>query len=96
MVILNNIKLTSRWRFGNFLSKLSQLQSIESLTSPQVYKQDSPLVPEVMRDHQSHDVLLMCVNCHQDSNHHDFGLRKELEVECDAPIGTADDVKVCQ
>jgi exonuclease 3'-5' domain-containing protein 2 len=21
--------------------------------------------PEVMRDHQSHDVLLMCTNCHQ-------------------------------
>ena len=47
-----------------------------------------------MRDHQSHDVLLMCISCHQDSNLHDFGLRKELEAECDAPIGTADDVKV--
>ena len=42
--MLNDIKLTSRWRFVNFLSsQLSQLQSIESLTSPQVYKQDSPL-----------------------------------------------------
>ena len=51
---------------------------------------------EVMRDHQSHDVLLMCINCHQESNLHDFGLRKVLEAECDAPIGTADDVKVCQ
>ena len=49
-----------------------------------------------MRDHQSHDVLLMCVHCHQESNLHDFGLRKALEEECDAPIGTADDVKVCQ
>ena len=49
-----------------------------------------------MRDHQSHDVLLMCINCHQESNLHDFGLRKALEAECDAPIGTADDVKVCQ
>ena len=47
-----------------------------------------------MRDHQSHDVLLMCIGCHQESNLHDFGLRKMLEVECDAPIGTADDVKV--
>ena len=52
------------------------------------------LFPEVMRDHQSHDVLLMCISCHQESNLHDFGLRKELEAECDAPIGTADDVKV--
>ena len=24
--------------------------------------------PDVMRDHQSHDVLLMCLNCHQQSN----------------------------
>ena len=51
---------------------------------------------EVMRDHQSHDILLMCINCHQESNLYDFGLRKALEAECDAPIGTADDVKVCQ
>ena len=29
--------------------------------------------PEVMRDHQSHDVLLMCVHCHQRSNLHDLG-----------------------
>jgi hypothetical protein len=47
-----------------------------------------------MRDHQSHDVLLMCVSCHQTSNRHDFTLRKELESECDAPIGTEEDVKV--
>ena len=26
------------------------------------------LFPEVMRDHQSHDVLLMCLDCHQKSN----------------------------
>ena len=30
--------------------------------------------PEVMRDHQSHDILLMCVNCHQKSNLHDLGI----------------------
>ena len=30
--------------------------------------------PEVMRDHQSHDVLLMCVHCHQKSNLHDLGM----------------------
>jgi hypothetical protein len=29
--------------------------------------------PEVMRDHQSHDILLLCVNCHQKSNLHDLG-----------------------
>ena len=30
--------------------------------------------PEIMRDHQSHDVLLMCVSCHQNNNLHDLGI----------------------
>ena len=30
--------------------------------------------PEIMRDHQSHDVLLMCVSCHQSSNLQDLGI----------------------
>ena len=30
--------------------------------------------PEIMRDHQSHDVLLLCVACHQTSNLHDLGI----------------------
>ncbi len=47
-----------------------------------------------MRDHQSHDVLLMCLPCHQRSNLHDYSLRRTLEAECDAPIGTEEDVKV--
>ena len=40
-----------------------------------------------MKDHQSHDVLLMCVPCHQLSNIHDTELRRELAELCDAPIG---------
>ena len=40
-----------------------------------------------MKDHQSHDVLLMCVRCHQLSNIHDAELRRELAELCDAPIG---------
>lgn len=50
--------------------------------------------PEIMRDHQSHDILLMCVQCHQRSNLHDYDLRHALAEECNAPIGTDEDVKV--
>jgi len=50
--------------------------------------------PAVMKDHQSHDVLLMCVKCHQKSNMYDADLRKKLSEECNAPIGTETDVKL--
>jgi len=50
--------------------------------------------PAVMKDHQSHDVLLMCVRCHQRSNMYDADLRKKLSEECSAPIGTETDVKL--
>jgi len=52
--------------------------------------------PTVMKDHQSHDVLLMCMRCHQSSNMHDVSMRRELGSECNAPIGTDNDVKVCE
>lgn len=50
--------------------------------------------PEVMRDHQSHDVLLLCVSCHQRSNLKDIKLRQELAQMCNAPIGTEEDIKI--
>jgi len=50
--------------------------------------------PTVMKDHQSHDVLLMCVQCHQKSNLYDLDVRKYLADTCEAPIGTEEDVKV--
>jgi len=50
--------------------------------------------PEIMRDHQSHDVLLFCIECHQRGNCFDLSLRQKLALECDAPIGTEEDVKV--
>ena len=50
--------------------------------------------PSVMKDHQSHDVLLMCVRCHQKSNMYDAEMRKFLSEECNAPIGTETDVKL--
>ena len=46
-----------------------------------------------MRDHQSHDILLTCVMCHQRSNLYDSSMRAQLAEEGGAPIGTESDVK---
>ncbi|XP_043234842.1 exonuclease 3'-5' domain-containing protein 2-like isoform X1 [Amphibalanus amphitrite] len=58
---------------------------------PQEYRKH---FPEIMKSHQSHDVLLMCVSCHQESNSLDLKMRQRLAEECHAPIGTEADVKV--
>ena len=43
--------------------------------------------PPSIKSHQSHDTLVLCVGCHVDSNWHDLKLRRQLEAECDAPLG---------
>lgn len=50
--------------------------------------------PDILKDHQSHDVVLLCVECHQTSNLHDQVFRHKLSKEFSAPIGTEQDVKV--
>ncbi|XP_046487671.1 exonuclease 3'-5' domain-containing protein 2 [Neodiprion pinetum] len=42
--------------------------------------------PVVMKEHQSHDVLLLCPTCHQISNMQDIRMRKRLAEMCDAPL----------
>lgn len=42
----------------------------------------------VMKDHTSHDVLLLCSRCHQLSNMHDLRLRLKLAAQCDAPLAS--------
>lgn len=39
-----------------------------------------------MKNHASHDVILLCPHCHQTSNMHDLKLREKLATECDAPL----------
>ncbi|XP_045615854.2 exonuclease 3'-5' domain-containing protein 2 [Procambarus clarkii] len=50
--------------------------------------------PDILKDHQSHDVVLLCLECHRLSNLHDNALRYLLAKEFKAPIGTEQDVKV--
>ncbi|XP_053680516.1 exonuclease 3'-5' domain-containing protein 2 [Anopheles nili] len=42
--------------------------------------------PVVMKEHVSHDVLLLCADCHQRSNIVDERLRQELATLCEAPL----------
>lgn len=43
-----------------------------------------------MKDHTSHDILLLCPNCHQLSNMTDLGVRNRLAHECAAPFTHAE------
>ncbi|CAF4896887.1 unnamed protein product [Pieris macdunnoughi] len=49
--------------------------------------------PEVMKDHSSHDVLLLCVSCHQRSNMLDQAVREHLARLCDAPFADHEKAK---
>ncbi|XP_033113079.1 exonuclease 3'-5' domain-containing protein 2-like [Anneissia japonica] len=40
--------------------------------------------PKKMRHHSSHDVLLLCIDCHLESWNHDQFLRRQLANECNA------------
>lgn len=42
--------------------------------------------PDVMKSHASHDIVLLCLNCHQKSNIYDHMLRLKLERLCNAPL----------
>ncbi|CAL4069078.1 unnamed protein product, partial [Meganyctiphanes norvegica] len=50
--------------------------------------------PDILKDHQSHDVVLLCLPCHRTSNMHDNNFRYKLAEDFEAPIGQEGDVKV--
>lgn len=52
---------------------------------------DRSILPQ---DHKSHDILLLCLDCHAECNAHENELRIQLAIQCDAPVGTERDVKV--
>ncbi|CAH2069038.1 unnamed protein product, partial [Iphiclides podalirius] len=49
--------------------------------------------PEIMKEHSSHDVVLLCVGCHQRSNALDQAVRERLAADCGAPLSTHPDGK---
>ncbi|XP_020375184.1 exonuclease 3'-5' domain-containing protein 2 isoform X1 [Rhincodon typus] len=52
--------------------------------------------PVQMKDHNSHDVLLLCTACHAASNYYDNVLKQQLAVEFNAPIGCEENVRLLE
>ncbi|XP_042856535.1 exonuclease 3'-5' domain-containing protein 2-like isoform X2 [Penaeus japonicus] len=50
--------------------------------------------PDILKTHQSHDVILLCSDCFQTSNSEDDLLRTQLMKEFDAPIGIEHDDQI--
>lgn len=42
--------------------------------------------PECMKSHSSHDILLLCLDCHRTSHIADNCLRDQLAIMCKAPL----------
>ncbi|KAM8921632.1 exonuclease 3'-5' domain-containing protein 2 [Pelodytes ibericus] len=60
---------------------------------PHEYRRHFPIQ---MKDHNSHDVLLLCTSCHAVSNYHDTSLKQRLSDEFSAPIGCEEGVRMLE
>ncbi|XP_063296231.1 exonuclease 3'-5' domain-containing protein 2 [Pelobates fuscus] len=60
---------------------------------PHEYRRHFPIQ---MKDHNSHDVLLLCTSCHAVSNYHDASLKQRLSEEFNAPIGCEEGVRMLE
>lgn len=52
--------------------------------------------PNEMKDHNSHDILLLCTSCHAASNVHDGFLKQQLAEEFAAPQGCEEGVRLLE
>ncbi|KAM7159144.1 exonuclease 3'-5' domain-containing protein 2 [Molossus nigricans] len=52
--------------------------------------------PVEMKDHNSHDVLLLCTSCHAISNYYDNHLKQQLAKEFQAPIGSEEGLRLLE
>ena len=57
---------------------------------PHEYRKHFPIE---MKDHNSHDVLLLCTSCHAISNYYDNHLKQQLAREFQAPIGSEEGLR---
>ena len=58
-----------------------------------VYMYVSRLFPPKLKEHLSHDVLLMCIVCHQVANVHNAQLKREIEREHGVPVESSQKFK---
>ncbi|XP_073698666.1 exonuclease 3'-5' domain-containing protein 2 [Garra rufa] len=52
--------------------------------------------PAEMKDHNSHDILLLCTSCHAASNVHDGVLKQQLAEEYSAPQGCEEGIRLLE
>nr|XP_020459872.1 exonuclease 3'-5' domain-containing protein 2 isoform X3 [Monopterus albus] len=52
--------------------------------------------PTEMKDHNSHDILLLCTSCHATSNMHDGVLKQQLAEEFAAPQGCEEGIRLLE
>ncbi|XP_067337065.1 exonuclease 3'-5' domain-containing protein 2 isoform X2 [Channa argus] len=52
--------------------------------------------PTEMKDHNSHDILLLCTSCHAASNVHDGFLKQQLAEEFAAPQGCEEGIRLLE
>ncbi|XP_075610329.1 exonuclease 3'-5' domain-containing protein 2 isoform X3 [Balearica regulorum gibbericeps] len=60
---------------------------------PHEYRRHFPIQ---MKDHNSHDVLLLCTSCHAISNYYDNHLKQQLAEEFGAPTGSEEGVRLLE
>lgn len=60
---------------------------------PHEYRKHFPIE---MKDHNSHDVLLLCTSCHAISNYYDNHLKQQLAKEFQAPIGSEEGLRLLE
>ena len=60
---------------------------------PHEYRKHFPIE---MKDHNSHDVLLLCTSCHAISNYYDIHLKQQLAREFQAPIGSEEGLRLLE
>lgn len=60
---------------------------------PHEYRKHFPIE---MKDHNSHDVLLLCTSCHAMSNYYDNHLKQQLAKEFQAPIGSEEGLRLLE
>ncbi|XP_072896401.1 exonuclease 3'-5' domain-containing protein 2 isoform X2 [Hemitrygon akajei] len=60
---------------------------------PHEYRKHFPIQ---MKDHNSHDVLLLCTACHAASNCYDNILKQQLAKEFNAPVGSEESVRLLE
>ena len=60
---------------------------------PHEYRKHFPIE---MKDHNSHDVLLLCTSCHAISKYNDNHLKQQLDREFQAPIGSEEGLRLLE